>query len=141
MLNGLIGFLIGLIIAFGGSLIVGCIMSTDANTQYVIKSSRPLVALKDNSTLSGRFFLGSGSIDSEQYYYYAAEDALGIKVDKVKTSECYIQYVESEYRIDLYTPVFKERWRNWFAMQMKDEYCIVYIPSGSITEEFSIDLE
>lgn len=116
-------------------------MSTDGNIQYVIESSCQLVALKDNSAISGRFFLMNGSIDSEQYYYYAAEDELGIKVDKVAASECYIQYVESEYRIESYTPVFRDEWRNWFAIQMKDPYFIIYIPDGSITEEFSIDLE
>lgn len=141
LLSGLLGFFIGFLVAFCGSMIVGCVMSTDANTEYMLENSQALVALKDNNTISGRFFLGSGSINSTQYYYYAAENERGIKVDKVATSKCYIQYANSDYRIEWYEPVFKDKWRNWFAVQMKDQYCIVYIPDGSITEEFSVDLE
>lgn len=39
-----------------------------------------IVALKDNNLSTGHFFIGSGYIDSELYYYYFTENEDGEKI-------------------------------------------------------------
>ena len=103
-----------------------------------------LVALKDNSSVNGNFFLGTGTIDEDQYYFYLTKTAKGIQQRKLKnTSDVYLNYAESTD-----TPrivVQKSRCANpiidFLALGPTFTEYYIYVPEGSITNEFSVDLE
>ena len=58
----------------------------------------PLYALKDNSNISGTFFLGSGSVNETDYYYYIVrEEGKGYCVKKKAINNyTYLDYLNSE---------------------------------------------
>ena len=73
------GFLLGLLgIATGvlasllvcGLILPGIAMAADAETVIIGEEATKLYALKDNSGVSGSFFLGCGSVETDNYIYY-----------------------------------------------------------------------
>ena len=103
-----------------------------------------LVAMKDNSTINGNFFLGSGSINEDQYYFYLEQTNKGIQKKKVKADHnTYLNYIENDDTP--YLLIQKTRCENdiIYALSHKcyDVEYYFYIPDGSITNEFSVDLE
>ena len=100
VLGSVIGFLSAALISM---LICGLIVPIAADAAGATHSVEkvevtPLYALKDNSNLSGTFFLGSGSIDETDYYYYIIkEEGKGYCVQKKAiNSYTYLDYLNSE---------------------------------------------
>lgn len=135
LLAGLVflGFL--LIAAASGD----CIPESDQEIELV--NTTNIIALKDNAGVSGSFFLGSGYIDDDLYYYYAAETERGYKVNKLRADNCYTQYSDDAPRIEEYEATGFKRWYHYIYAIPSDSYYVVYIPEGSITNVFEIDLE
>lgn len=79
LLSSLLVLIIGMIICFAG------VAPTEIKSHSVV-----LYGLSNGSTSEGPLFLGSGSIDGEQYIFYnaKAENNL-LKTYKVKNSRCY----------------------------------------------------
>lgn len=95
----------GSLVAF---IILGCVagafialpFSEVAETAPKIPEGEPysieLVALKDNSAVNGNFFLGTDTIDEDQYYFYLTKTEKGIQQRKLKnTSDVYLNYAEN----------------------------------------------
>lgn len=107
----------------------------DTKTEYII-------ALKDNNTAKGEFFLGSGTVKSDSYYYYFTEDENHgkhfnkIQAEKVilyddESKKPYIKTISKRSSSDI---------KNFFFIIDKVEYEI-HIPKNSIDYSFSVDLE
>lgn len=75
----------------------GINVETTRGTEVI--SSVDLVALQDNPTTSGEFFLGCGSLNSKTCYAYYYETELGYKYATIdaesKKNPVYIQYIPS----------------------------------------------
>lgn len=100
-------------------------------------STEPIVALQDNSGLTGRFYMRSGYINSEEYYYYLVKlNNGGYKSNKVKTATATIFETDSNYRVEWYT-----RTRGFWFTKETQKFHYVYIPAGSICFDYSIDLQ
>lgn len=108
-------------------------------------TSIELVAVKDNSSINGSFFLGNGTINEDQYYYYLTETSKGIVQQKINIDKniVYLRYIkegetprleEQTTRCESDVLYFLSSWTT------KTEYYF-YIPEGSITNDFVIDLE
>jgi hypothetical protein len=132
----LIGFFVFFI-----SLIFVCIIGELVETKEVLQPKIELSALKDNSSIEGRFYLFGGSIDGVDYYHYI-EQKNGykqkgkIKSDGVKIyedGENYIQECKREFK----NPV----WNNWLGLFDYDCPGEIHIPKDSITTQYNIDLE
>lgn len=104
MLGGLIGFLVSLLLMI------------PAGEPRV--SQQDIVALKDNSNIHGSFFLGTGSIDEEMYYYYMADNGNGgYTMEKVEADDCTI-YEDSPDAPYLTITTRHARLAPWFCLDI-----------------------
>ena len=103
-----------------------------------------LVALKDNKAVNGNFFLGTGTIDEDQYYFYLTKTEKGIQQRKLEnTSDVYLNYTENgdTPRIMVQKCRCADPVINFLALDPTFTEYYIYVPEGSITNEFSVDLE
>ena len=139
------GALIGLIAA----LILFVVLSAavyDAPGTVNESYSYELVALNDDAdtSISGLFFLGTGSVSSDEdlEYVFIYETEKGMTVGERKARSVYIQYIaEGETpRLVHYVETYDSGFWDWLLGD-KDSWDVFYIPEGSITSDFEIDLE
>lgn len=99
-------------------------------------------SLKNKSEVSGDFFLGSGSIENKEYYYFYYKSSLGFKRDKVLVSETSIvetddknpEIVRGEQCYDQNTLI---KWQCGEVESQRYKY-IMYVPKGTIIKEFNV---
>lgn len=149
----------------GGSILTtSCVVSsqiTEKKEEYKLIESQNIVALQDNSNTSGRFFLGSGTVNGSMYYCYYIDTDEGYKYQQINTNESgtdvVIKYCgENETphidKYDKYTiPTSNKDW-GWvfnpvlIAPQSKEAVfsptkVYIYLPEGTIDENYKVDLE
>lgn len=134
-----------LAVVVAGFLIMVCLCISSflhEDSMFIEKTQEtPIIALKDNQNISGHFYLMGGYVNEDLYYYYAKETERGYKTEKVKADLCYIVYTEESPRIEQYTATgFKHWWTYIYAFPNYASYTI-YVPSGTVTTEYAIDLE
>lgn len=127
----ILGFLLSfMIIAF----IINMIAAFQGN--YVTISTQPLKAIGIDEDLHGSFFLGCGSINSEDKFIYITKvDNLGYKVQEVDIDKCYIieENIEQPY-----LEISKIKWRDW-VVTSTGRY-IFHIPPNSIKENYEVNI-
>jgi hypothetical protein len=100
ILLGLLGIATGLLISLlvCGLIIPGIAMAFEADTVITGEEATKLYALKDNSGVSGSFFLGCGSVETDNYIYYITyEEGKGYEVEKQGSNyNVYIDYLTNE---------------------------------------------
>jgi hypothetical protein len=136
-----------------------------------LDSSTKIIALKDRPTTEGNFFLGFGSVDNSDYYcYYTENDAGDIKFNKISTNDnVKFRYCSSEEQpnVKIYNQVKKEilvKEPNIWTSPLSDyisyhkysagdviktssstyhnhQQTVIYIPEGSIEQNYKIDME
>lgn len=136
-MTGLMFFMLSLLLC----AFIGVIMECWTTPKETVVNSIDLIALQDNSSAYGSFFLGCGTVEEEQYYYYIVQEKLGMKEEKVEADNAYIQYSKDAPHIDVINRTFSKEWYNWFAFPTWDNCYIFYIPEGSVTTQFNVDLK
>lgn len=137
IISACVGFFVGVLL-----LILSSAIMTVSNIPITnISTVTEITALEDNSAVSGHFFLGSGNIDETQYYYYLTKTDKGIRQEKVPTEKTYIEYDNDNPKIVENTYVWKDAEWNLLGFCLKSDTCTIYVPEGSITTKFNIDLE
>lgn len=140
LLRVLIGFLIGLVVWISVGTIIGLFLPTE----YELYETQNLSALKDNSSISGSFFLGSGTVDEHMVYKYVTDTDKGKLICELSSvgSDIYINECDEQPRVELFNECFTSDWFEWFAFTgWGNSEVIFYIPEGSLTTEFDVDLE
>ena len=141
------GFIIKIILGSGLSIlgfllsfiIIGFITNIVAifKGDYATISIQPLKAIDIDEDLHGSFFLGCGSINSEDKFIYIAKvDNLGYKVQEVDIDDCYIVEENIEQP---YLEISNIKWRDWVTKYFKDRY-IFHIPPNSIKENYEVNI-
>ena len=104
-------------------------------------STEHIIALNDSTGVNGRAgFLGSGYVEDELYYYYMTDTKEGFQAKKIKAEDTYVRYSD-EPIVETYTATnFKNKLLWLIALPIKS-FHIVYIPEGSIIENYQIDLK
>ena len=142
ILGGALMGLIAAIILVAIFSVVACDAPGTVHESY----SYELVALNDDAdtSVSGLFFLGAGSVSSDEdlEYTFIYKTEKGMTVDERKARNVYIQYiVEGETpRLVHYIEIYASGFWDWL-LGNKDSWDVFYIPEGSITTDFEIDLE
>lgn len=96
-----------------------------------------IAALSDNNMTNGKFYMRSGYIESDLYYQYIVElNSGGYKTKKIKADTATIFYDDDNCRVEWY-----EKTRSWLYWSESEVYKQVYIPEGSLTDTYSIDLQ
>lgn len=104
-------------------------------------STEHIIALNDSTGVNGRAgFLGSGYVEDELYYYYMTDTKEGFQAKKIKAEDTYVRYSD-ESIIETYTATNFKNKLLWLIALPINSYHIVYIPEGSIIENYRIDLE
>lgn len=133
----IISMIFTIIVLLAASAITSCCVEAD----YNIISDTKIIALKDNQNISGSFYIMGGYVDEDLYYYYATETEFGYKVEKLKANNAYIKYTDGETHIEKYEGEFSNDIANLFGAPMYEYRYIIYCPEGTVTNEFSVDLE
>jgi hypothetical protein len=123
--------------------IFSAILSGFVATKTVVWDTEYITALKDNSVTEGSFFLGSGTVDETPVYAYARKESGGIVIDSIPSDGVIIVEDSNERpRIENLAKEFKsEKLEEWFPLFSFWGADKVYVPEGSITTDFDIDLE
>ena len=88
-----IGIIVAVVIYSGGNALIGYFVPAE----YNVKAEYQLASLRNDLALEGNFFLGTGSIQEEQYIFYCREEEGGWQLDKAKADDSIIY---EEARID-----------------------------------------
>lgn len=131
-------FFVTILIFILSSFIVS---SNDNVIEYNEVSDTKIIALKDNQNVSGNFYIMGGYIDKDLYYYYATETEFGYKTEKIKAENAYIKYTNDEPHIEKYDSDFTNDALYFWGGCTRDDRYIIYCPNGTVTNEFSVDLE
>lgn len=110
------------------------------NSDWIISdtpyATEKIVALNDNNMMNGRVYLRSGYIEEDLYYQYIVQlNNGGFVSNKVKSANATLFYDTDNYRVEWYTKT-----KQWFYFKDEVTYVEIYIPEGSITMDYSIDL-
>lgn len=104
-------------------------------------STEHIIALNDSTGVNGRAgFLGSGYVEDELYYYYMTDAKEGFQTKKIKAEDTYVRYSD-EPIVETYTATNFKNKLLWLIALPINSFHIVYIPEGSIIENYRIDLE
>ena len=136
-----------------------------------LDSSTKIIALKDRNTTEGNFFLGFGSVDNSDYYcYYTENDAGDIVFNKISTNDnVKLRYCSNgeQPNVKIYNQVKQEilvKEPNIWTSPLPDyisyhkysagdviktssspyynhQQTVIYIPEGSIEQNYKIDME
>lgn len=115
--------------------------SSVTEIEYDIASDTKIIALKDNQNVNGNFYIFGGYVDEDLYYYYAYETEFGYKTEKLKADNAYIKYTDEEPHIERYVGDFANEGAYFWGVPMCDDRYIIYVPEGTVTNEFNVDLE
>ena len=128
----ILGFLLSfMIIAFITDMIAAF------QGDYTTISTQSLKAIGIDEDLHGSFFLGCGSINSEDKFIYIAKvDNLGYKIQEIDIDNCYIIEEDIEQP---YLEISNVKWRDWVIKFFENRY-IFHIPPNSIKENYEVNI-
>ena len=111
-----------------------------ANTEWNIPNEpyavEHIMALNDNNMVNGRFYLRRGYIEEDLYYQYMVKLGNGgFKANKVKSSYTTLFYDNDNYRVEWY-----KKTRSWLYFTEEEQYWEIYIPEGSLVDDYTVDL-
>lgn len=135
-------FILGTVASLVGLMIVVLLVFIP-ETETKFKEKIEITALKDNSQIQGNFFLGSGSINEESYYFYMTNTNKGKKMEKAKVENSYInENSDNDTYVEVYDVMIKNGFAKFlFGKTTVDSEYIFYVPEDSVTTEFKVDME
>ena len=143
-------FAVGIVVTFFFSFIIAalsfgaaCLTGFAFTTHAVKYSEHTLVAIRDKDGIRGQFFLGTGSISGDQYYFYY--DQLpdgGLRPGKVRASGGVRIYEEnrSDAKLIKYIWDFDQPWAWYVSIPIRDGgyFYEFYVPNGAIKRGFTM---
>lgn len=147
-----------------------CIPDYFENKTITETNVQEIVALQDTTQANGRCFLGTGTYQGKMYYFYYVETEKGYVFNKLspESENVYIKYIQGEdsprieEACEYSVLAVKEKpsfWWNILAWLYLKDYSVgdisekkpmlfsssisytIYVPEGSIVEEYNIDLQ
>jgi hypothetical protein len=107
---------------------------------YAIKAVKDTENIK--GSLSGNIFYTSGYIGEELYYYVVIKAGSGDTVKKIPASNTYITECDSQPRLVVYEEFYiKSGKKHPYRFEYTNGFYKLFIPIGSLTTDFEIDLE
>ena len=132
ILGLLIGGVIGTAIAF----------ALPVKTE-IVKTTYNLEALQDNNSVKGSFFLGSGQIEGKMKYVFYYERDGFYKMEQADYEEVKVKYSDEKPKAERFNRKnVKDAFINNFAIDCNSyqEY-IIYVPKGTIKQNYSLDAQ
>lgn len=125
---------------------IASILGSNTNTVSVKVADYPLVALREKDGVSGNFFLGSGYVGDEQYYFWYRRDSDHIEGGKTRRESSVRIYERDGTPImrtwkSVYKSTFVQRYGWLYSIDLRHEDTYspdFFIPRGSIKEGFQL---
>lgn len=136
------GFIIGCLINFILMLLMFFMINIHASKKEVIDTTIFIKAIKDNKSSNGNFFLGSGNINGEIYYYYMTCKDDNTQIKKIENNDN-VYMIENNiekpkiifYKKEFVNPKFK------YMPCLGAGKVKIYIPKGALKMNYNIDME
>lgn len=120
-------------------LIFGCIYTSYKNWEPISEpyATEYIECLKDNNMINGYRSLRRGYVNENLYYQYIVKKKDGgFVANKVKASEATLYYSKDNYRVEWY-----KKYKKFLWFEREEKFNKIYIPEGSISDEYTVDLE
>lgn len=128
------GTLLGLVFCF-----IIYIISPKVKTSEV----KYIESISDNMGTSGSFFLGSGNVDGQMYFFAYVKEGEYYKVNKYNASVTSIRYTNEKPHLTIIKKsIEKGSFYYYFSLPAKEEHPDLYIfnlPKGSIINKYNLD--
>jgi hypothetical protein len=123
----------------GAAVLIG--LAFDTHSVEISRSK--LVSIRDKDGISGTFFLGTGQIGSDQYYfYYEQRQDGGFRPGKVKSNDGVRVYEEARQDAELVTFTWElnKSWAKWVALPINRGGYVYdfHVPQGTIRTGFTM---
>ena len=106
---------------------------------YVLDSTQNIVAMPNNSNVSGSFYVFGETINDKFIYHYAYEDEMGICVKSLDADNCVIAYTDEQPKIEKYSICYKNPIHK-SLVPPRTSYRLL-VPKGTVTTEYEVDLK
>lgn len=95
-------------------------------------------SINRNSEISGSFFLGTGSVDEKNYYYFYYKSRYGYKLDKITVKNSYI--VETKHKKPEIVKVVDTYNQDVFIKLLDSNVkrYLIYVPENTIIKDFKL---
>ena len=128
----------GMLFALAASL--GMFVAIWIGGKYKVeKKSTPLVCINDGSSSEGNFFLGSGCINGEMTYTYYLKIKDYYKLEQLPASDVLIKYTNGQAHIVKIKRYPDSSIKNWFGLHTTTIRFVIYVPKGSIKNNYQLD--
>ena len=125
----------------GGLIGIGVALVLPAKTE-IVKTTYNLEALQDNNRVEGSFFLGSGQIDGKMKYVFYYENNGYYKLEQVDCSKVRIKYSDEKPKAERFNRKdVKDAFINHFAIDCSYQEYIIYVPKGTIKQNYTLDAQ
>ena len=129
-------------ILIGGIIGTAMAFALPAKTE-IVKTTYNLEALQDNNSVKGSFFLGSGQIEGRMKYVFYYENEGYYKLKQADYSEVNVKYSDEKPKAERFNRKnVKDAFINNFAIDCNyDQEYIIYVPKGTIKQNYSLDAQ
>ena len=106
-----------------------------------------IYSINDNIGVDGRFHLGTGRIESKDYYYFYIKTDKGLKVEKLDATNAYIQETDEVTPRVIYQyhkHIYPEWYKKWFVIDPNphgEVTIIIKVPTNTVTTQYTLDLK
>lgn len=133
------GAFFGLLVWLTIGSVIGYMLPSD-----ITYEETKIYALKDSSETSGAIFLASGYSDEKLVYRYIVMTDKGKQIKTISAKNAYIEEIkDGEPVVRKYSYKLKKgQW--WFAtssFNFLKNYAVFYVPEGTVTGDFNVNLE
>jgi hypothetical protein len=146
--DGILGYIGRLIVGAIIGFIVGIFASAviPADGEIYLKKTTQLECVKDNSGISGDFFLGCGSIKGTMVYtFYEKLDSIEFRLRAIDCSDAKIVYSNESSKLEEYAMKRADTKHNRYTFAdptiPSNERYKIYVPKGSIKQNYIFDAE
>lgn len=124
------------------SAVIGFIVALILPSYYVVeKSTFDLESIQDGSKMNGQFFLGSGYINEKMHYSFYLNEKQGYKLYIISSNEAHIRYTKGKGKpkLEMFEEKVSDAFINNFSICELETKYIIYVPKGSIIQNYSLD--
>ncbi len=138
---------IGILIEECGSFFSGGILYQFKGNTEEYHTSWNITAMQDNFNTHGKFYIRSGYIETDLYYYYFYSTKNGLRSSYIPAKKTYLNYTTGTPHIERYARRWNKSWIKWFThfdaqdYVINDVYYKAYVPEGSVEQSFNVDLQ
>lgn len=107
-----------------------------------VNSVENIVCLNNNNIARGKIYYRHGYIEQTQYYQYMVDLGNGQYIqNQVPSNETYVSYISKDDTTSKPRVEWLTKRKQFFIFYNDETYWKLYVPEGTISEGFNIDLK